>query len=246
MFPKISFLAVALLAIGGARAQCPNGGVGVGQSQLCSLGSKDVPSQCYAWTAFITTPGTYPASAPVWPGPNPPGGWVTPFSFSASIVDRSVHRILGERVTAAYGNFLSIERRRSVMRMLGWPEEALLVHSRVGAPSINIAVPRGPFNYIVSPFSAGPSRNTFRQRNPLEIVPSTPTSSSLQIRARTAFETALTCAAAAHASSDVPALFLDDVTRSGVPECACDPNYSMRATSAMAAQVALEGAVQKG
>ncbi|KAJ7828619.1 hypothetical protein B0H13DRAFT_1916974 [Mycena leptocephala] len=64
MFSKTSTLAAVLIfAIAGARAQCPNNGVGVGMSQLCNIGTPKGGSYCNDLDGFITTPGTWNEAA---------------------------------------------------------------------------------------------------------------------------------------------------------------------------------------
>ncbi|KAJ7437775.1 hypothetical protein FB451DRAFT_1304971 [Mycena latifolia] len=53
MFLKASLLATALMFIAGARAQCPDSGVGIGREQLCNFSGKNVV--CGEILGFITT-----------------------------------------------------------------------------------------------------------------------------------------------------------------------------------------------
>ncbi|KAJ7354100.1 hypothetical protein DFH08DRAFT_955515 [Mycena albidolilacea] len=52
MFVKTSLIAATLMFIAGARAQCPNAGVGIGAIQLCNFSGKNVI--CGDLTGFIT------------------------------------------------------------------------------------------------------------------------------------------------------------------------------------------------
>ncbi|KAJ7854537.1 hypothetical protein B0H14DRAFT_3449536 [Mycena olivaceomarginata] len=52
MFAKPSLIAATLMFIAGARAQCPNAGVGIGAIQLCNFSGKNVI--CGDLTGFIT------------------------------------------------------------------------------------------------------------------------------------------------------------------------------------------------
>jgi len=58
MFAKTVLLA-SLLLVGGARAQCPNGGVGVGLIQFCNIGNPTSGSSCDDIDGFITAPGSF-------------------------------------------------------------------------------------------------------------------------------------------------------------------------------------------
>ncbi|KAJ6565224.1 hypothetical protein DFH09DRAFT_1157867 [Mycena vulgaris] len=59
MFAKNSVLLASLLFVGGALAQCPNGGVGVGLEQFCNIGTPTGGSTCGDLEGFITAPGSF-------------------------------------------------------------------------------------------------------------------------------------------------------------------------------------------
>ncbi|KAJ7884134.1 hypothetical protein B0H14DRAFT_3432549 [Mycena olivaceomarginata] len=59
MFVKTAVLAAALLLVSGVRAQCPNGGVGVGLSQFCLIGNPTSGPSCGDLEGFITSPGSF-------------------------------------------------------------------------------------------------------------------------------------------------------------------------------------------
>ncbi|KAJ7793973.1 hypothetical protein B0H14DRAFT_2622346 [Mycena olivaceomarginata] len=56
-----SLLAAISMFIAGARAQCPNSGVGVGEIQLCNFNSKNIV--CGELMGFITKPGGWNEAA---------------------------------------------------------------------------------------------------------------------------------------------------------------------------------------